>query len=109
MPVKESNILSKITTWHMYDHLRSKCLNTLPNIGWNAVRVRRYEEPYHPTSSRELNCSVIFGTAVAGRPTIVNFAKAKRGGRKKKKGEERRVKEEGSKNKKKKSQEETDQ
>ena len=36
-----------------------------PNDGCNEAVVRRYEEPYHPTSPRESKTEVIFGIAVA--------------------------------------------
>lgn len=42
---------------------------SLPNESWNAHDVSRYALPYHPTSSRELKSSVIFGMAFAGQQT----------------------------------------
>ena len=41
-------------------------------MGWNAVSVIRYAEPYQPTSSSALNCVEIFG--IATDTTVVSMA-----------------------------------
>lgn len=41
--------------------LRLKITYNLPQVGCSAVVVRRYAEPYHPTSARELKSFVICG------------------------------------------------
>ena len=46
-------------------HLVLNSAYSLPNINWKAHEGRKYAEPYHPISGRELNSVVIFGTAVA--------------------------------------------
>jgi hypothetical protein len=46
-----------------YVSLASKVLYAFPDMGWNAVMVMRYAEPYHPTWSSALNCVEIFGMA----------------------------------------------
>lgn len=47
-----------------YDHFILKSMKMRPYNGWNADAVRRYEEPYHPMSSGELNSLVMKGIAL---------------------------------------------
>lgn len=46
-------------------HLTLKELYSLPNVGCMVVCMRRYADPYQPTSSRDWKVVVIFGVAVA--------------------------------------------
>ena len=46
-----------------YDHFMLKSMNMRPYRGWNADAVSRYDEPYHPMSSGELNSLVMKGIA----------------------------------------------
>jgi hypothetical protein len=54
---------SKMNKARRYDHFISKSVYTRPYRGWNAAAVRRYEDPYHPTSAVELNSLVMRGIA----------------------------------------------
>ena len=56
---------SKMSSAIMYVHLILKYVYTFPKLGWRAVVVKRYEEPYQPTSFSESKIVVIFGMAVA--------------------------------------------
>ena len=46
-----------------YTALALKSLNMVPAAGCRAVRVSKYAEPYHPTSSIEVNSVAILGMA----------------------------------------------
>jgi hypothetical protein len=46
-----------------YDHFMLKSMNMRPYMGWNADAVSRYDDPYHPMSSGELNSLVMKGIA----------------------------------------------
>ena len=46
-----------------YTTLGLNSLNMVPAAGCKAVRVSKYAEPYHPTSSMEANSVAILGTA----------------------------------------------
>lgn len=48
-----------------YSILASKILYKRPNVGWNAISVRRYALPYHDTSSSLWKSLVMVGIAVA--------------------------------------------
>lgn len=55
---------SKIRMEMTYGHLRLKRTNIRPQSSWNEHAVRKYPDPYHPTSWIEWNCLVICGIAV---------------------------------------------
>lgn len=56
---------SKMSKAAKNTHFMAYSAYSLPKKSWKHVMVIRYEEPYQPMSSRELNSEVILGTAVA--------------------------------------------
>lgn len=55
---------SKITSASTNDHLNGKFLYIFPQKDWKDARVRKYADPYQPTSWRLPNVFVILGMAV---------------------------------------------
>lgn len=60
-------LISNTTTEDRYTILIGKRVQSCPKAGWNDIRVRKYELPYHPTRLRFLKSVVSLGTAVALR------------------------------------------
>lgn len=56
--------ISNIPSAERNIHLMLNSAYSLPYINWKQQEVRRYDDPYQPTSGRELKSAVILGMAV---------------------------------------------